>query len=159
MRSRTIRSWTCPLPRFKSVFRSGSSDRSSIWQCPRLACAGLAHRRAPSSRECFAEVHGVVSSTVVDLVLLPPGTGRTQVLTPLDGHYPFFMLHIRWYYFRCENSRQSILDACTCLEFCEHAQARRVFLSCHGSASLCSLPNVTLSAPNRRAFKVSRRHV
>ena len=24
---------------------------------------------------------------------------------------------------------------------------------------VCSLPNVTLSAPNRRAFKVSRRHV
>ena len=72
VRSRTVRSWTCPLPRFKSVFRSGSSDRSSIWQCPRLASAGLAHRRAPPCRECFAEVHGVVSSTVVDLVLLPP---------------------------------------------------------------------------------------
>ena len=71
VRSRTVRSWTCPLPRFKCVFRSGSSDRSSIWQCPRLASAGLAHRRAPPFRECFAEVHGVVSSTVVDWVLLP----------------------------------------------------------------------------------------
>ena len=53
------------------VFGSGSSDRSSIWQCPRLASAGLAHRRETPFRECFAEVHGVVSSTVVDLELLP----------------------------------------------------------------------------------------
>ena len=54
--------------RHRSVFRSGSSNRSSIWQCPRLASAGLAHRRAPPCRECFTEVHGVLSSTVVELV-------------------------------------------------------------------------------------------
>ena len=52
----------------RSVFRSGSSNRSSTWQCPRLASAGLAHRRALPCRECFAEVHEVLSSTVVEVV-------------------------------------------------------------------------------------------
>ena len=46
------------------------------------------------------------------------------------------LAHKRRCYFRCENSRQSILDAWTCLDFiCEHAQSRSVCLLCHGSAS------------------------
>ena len=63
-----------------------------------------------------------------------PGTGRTQVVTPSFGHCPCFMLHKRRCYFRCEDRRQSILDAWTCLDFCEHAKARRMCLLCHGSA-------------------------
>ena len=92
----SVSSWTSPFPSFSNAqssrlltgaraesydqivdvptpqIQERSSDRSSILQCPRLASVGLAYRHAPPCRECFAEVHGVVSSTVVDLVLLPP---------------------------------------------------------------------------------------
>ena len=107
--------------------RSGSAPDLRVQDLPTVA-----HRPAESVLLRFTELFHPLSSI---WCFFHPGTGRTQVLTPLDGHYPFFMLHKRRCYFRCENSRQSILDAWTCLDFCEHTQARRVCLLCHGSAS------------------------
>ena len=106
---------------------SGSAPDLRVQALPTVA-----HRPAESVLLRFTELFHPLSSI---WYFFHPGSGRTQVLTPLDGHYPFFMLHKRRCYFRRENSRQSILDAWTCLGFCEHAQARRVFLLCHGSAS------------------------
>ena len=107
--------------------RSGSAPDLRVQALPTVA-----HRPSESVLLRLTELFHPLSSS---WYFFHPGTGRTPVLTGLDGHYPFFMLHKRRCYFRCENSRQSILDAWTCLDFCEHVQARRVCLLCHGSAS------------------------
>ena len=74
----------CGVVRTDRVW-SGSSDRSSIWQCPDLRVQALPHRRETPFRECFAEVHGVVSSTVVDLELLPHWYRSHRADVPICG--------------------------------------------------------------------------
>ena len=107
--------------------RSGSASDLRVQALPTVA-----HRPSESVLLRFTECFHPLSSS---WYFVHPGTGRTQVLTLFNGHYPCFMLLKCRFYFRCEYSRQSILDAWTCLDFCEHAQARRVCLLFHGSAS------------------------
>jgi len=95
------------------------------------ALSTVVHRPAESVLLRCTECSHPISSS---WYFVHPGTGRSQVLTPQNGHAQCRRLNKRRCYFRSENRRESIVDAWTCLDFCEHAKARRMCLLCHGSA-------------------------
>jgi len=95
------------------------------------ALSTVVHRLAESVLLRCTECSHPLSSS---WYFVHPRTGAAQVLTPSNGHAQCHRLHKRLCFFRSENRRESILDAWTRLDFCEHAKARRVCLLCHGSA-------------------------
>ena len=76
----------------------------------------------------------MLSSTVVELVLHPPWYRQNASFDSIKWSLSVLHAAQTSVLLRCEDRRQSILDAWTFLDFCERAKASRVCLLCHGSA-------------------------
>ena len=95
------------------------------------ALSTIVHRPAESVLlRCTEFSHPMSSSWY----FVHPGTGRSQVLTPMHGHARCRSLLGRACYFRSETLQESILDVFTRLDFCEHTKARAHCVLCGGSA-------------------------
>ena len=95
------------------------------------ALSTVVHRPAESVLLRCTECSHPLSSS---WYFVHPGTGRSQILTPQNGHAHCRKLHQRVCLFRSEDKRSCFPDNVHLLDFCEHAKARRMCLLCHGNA-------------------------